>query len=73
MSDDNRFFLMTIATICMAIVLVVAIIIGGLTYYNVTIKAKAMEEGYSQTTVPGVGGVYWVKDNKTLSGEPIDQ
>lgn len=66
MSDDNRFFLMALGTIVMAIVLVVGIITGGLTYYNVTIKSKAMEEGYSQTTVPGAAGVHWVKDDKIL-------
>lgn len=51
----------------------IAVVVAGLVvmafvanYYDFAIKAEAMKQGYSQQTVQGERGVWWVKDGKPL-------
>ena len=57
----------TVAVVAAAIV--AAIIVPTLSYNQAqtTRIQYAMDHGYSQQTVLGQTGVYWVKDNETLA------
>lgn len=62
MSDEVKMVLIIVGglalTLCTAL-------LSGTWYYVATTKA-AMESGYSQSTLPGIYGVYWVKDGEVL-------
>jgi hypothetical protein len=54
-----------------AIAFCVCVLIAGVSYFNVNNLAvqneqtkAAMQNGYSQKTLPGVTGAYWVKDSE---------
>ncbi len=51
-----------------AIVCAIASIAFALSHYHTTVTVEAMKCGYSQQSLPGTHGVYWVKDDK-LEGE----
>ncbi len=55
----------SVAVCCMA--LLVAMVCGVATianHYQTSLYTQAMKEGYSQGTVPGANGVYWVKEGQ---------
>ncbi len=62
MSDETRVWKTLIITIGITIVLVAAM----LTYKSHLKEKYALENDYSQETLMGVVGVYWVKDDKVL-------
>jgi hypothetical protein len=51
--------LTAIGIICLTIVLVA--LVAGVTYYNVTSYRYLIDNGYEQTSLPGVPGKAWVK------------
>lgn len=52
-----------------ALVLIVALLCGSIGMHSASIHQQAMENGYHQSTLPGVTGVWWVKDGEILEAE----
>jgi hypothetical protein len=62
MSDEAKCF--TVAAICVTACLI-AMVVSVQVYY-LSVAREAMKGGYSQQTLPGTQGVYWVKDGEVL-------
>jgi len=52
-----------------ALVLIVALLCGSIGMHSAAVHRQAMESGYHQSTLPGVTGVWWVKDGEVLEEE----
>jgi len=53
-----------LTTLVIAVAIVFTSLIGGIAgYFTITAKV-AIEQGYSQQTLPGINGVYWIKNGE---------
>ena len=54
-------------TVCVCVLMVcISALIGFATYECWEFHRYAIRQGYSEQAIPGVSGVHWVKDGKTL-------